>query len=499
MIDDRDILERLAPLFPVPENALEGCLRLRDRRSRNRKIGAITVAAVITAALVGSLLLSSFGSRRVPVDTGIITPTNVSSLEIAWTAKTHGDPPRAEGLPGLTVANDMLYVVTSDDAKLSAFPIDCGTDGDRCEASWTVDVPLEFGGCGPVECIGTAPTGPAVSDGLVFVGSWHHLTAFRADCPEPTCSPVWVGRTEAIAHQAVVSDGVVYVGVGGGWLYAFPVDCPRRCEPLWVSDRQPTSLVVSQVEDGVVYASTDLYWGDATPDPPGITIGYAFPATCERGCEPIWAAPLTTSDVAVVPLTASGGTVYVARPTDDGPSILSANRAACGLAIRCRSWSAVLPAVASGSPVVVGGLVVVSIPDADEVRAYPTTCAGRCNPLWSVAVPGLSDVRPVIADDLLFVGSTGGVEAIPLACGTADGILPVSDKEVQELTVADGRLFVRSANGKVTALLPPPPSTGEKRGVDRRATTMLSIGLILAVATGAVLFARSRRESFGSL
>jgi outer membrane protein assembly factor BamB len=501
MIDDRDILERLEPLFPPPEHALEGYLRLRDRRRRNRKIGAITVAAVITAASVGSLLSSSFGSRRVPADTGIITPSNVSMLDVAWTAKTHWDPrPAGGGYPGITVADDTLYVATSDDAKLSAFPLDCGNEGDRCAASWTANIPVKLGSCGPVECIGTTPAGPAVSDGLVFVGSLWHLTAFPADCPVSSCPPAWVGRTEAIAHQAVVSDGVVYVGTGGGWLYAFPVDCERRCTPLWVSQRQSTSMVVSQVEDGVVYASTDMYWGDATPDAPGVTIGYAFPARCQRGCEPIWTAPLTTSDVAEVPLTASGGTVYVARPTGDGRSTLSANRASCGLAIRCRSWFAPLPAVATGPPIVVGGMVVVPIPGPDEVRAYPTACARRCEPLWSVAVPGLSSLRPVVADDLLFVGSaTGGVVAIPLDCGTANCLpLPVSDRDAEEIAVGDGRLLVRSATGKVTALVPPAPSIDTSSADGRPSAAILSIGLLI-LAVGFILFARSRRERFGSL
>jgi hypothetical protein len=269
---------------------------------------------------------------------------------------------------------------------------------------------------------------------------------------------------------------------------------------LWVSERQPTSLVVSQVDDGVVYASSDTYWGNATPDPPDFSMAYAFPATCQRGCEPIWTAPLMTSDATVVPVTASSGTVYVARPARDGRWTLSADAATCGLATRCRSWSAPLPASPSGPPIVVDDMVVVSIPGADTVRAYPATCSGRCDPLWSVAVPGLSDVRPAAAVDLLFVGSTSGVVAVPLDCGTA-GCLPlqVTDREARQIAVADGEVFIRSSNGRVTALAPVQTDEEPPSAVDRRSSAILSIGLILAAAVGFVLFARSRRESLRSM
>jgi outer membrane protein assembly factor BamB len=496
MMDDRDVLERLEPLFPAPENAFEGCLRLRDRKRRNQRIGAIAVAAIITAALVGSLLSSSIGSRRRPADTGVITPSNVSTLELSWTGRTRRDP--AIGLTGLTVANSTLYVISPDDAKLSAFPVDCAVDGGRCGASWTANIPTDGLGCRPVRCIGFAPAGPPVADGLVFMGGLHRLTAFPADCPTQTCRPVWIGRTVAIAHQAVVADGVVFVGTGGGYLYAFPVACAYRCAPLWVSERQPTSLQVSQVVDGVVYAAADPVWGNAIPGSTRANAAYAFPAACDRACEPIWTAPLP-ADLAA-PLTVSEGTIYVSRTRGD-LSVLNAYEAGCGIAPRCRSWSVALPPATPSSPVVAEGKVLVTIPDVGEVRAYPTECAGRCAPVWSVTVPGLSDVRPVAAGGLLFVGSTHGVAAIPLDCGSSTVAclpLPVQTPEAGEITVADGRLFVRSPNGTVSAFAPRERSTDEPITSDGRSAASFFGLLVLAVAVGLILLARSRRKSFGS-
>ena len=110
---------------------------------------------------------------------------------------------------------------------------------------------MEMGACHPVECIGSTPAGPAVADGLIFVGSLGHLTAFPADCLASACEPVWTAHTNAIAHQAVVADGVVYVGTGDGSLYAFPVQpASAGANPLGgPAGRQRSSLAVSQVQD----------------------------------------------------------------------------------------------------------------------------------------------------------------------------------------------------------------------------------------------------------
>jgi outer membrane protein assembly factor BamB len=247
-----------------------------------------------------------------------------------------------------------------------------------------------------------------------------------------------------------------------------------------------------------VYAATDPVWGNATPKSSISNAGYAFPAACERACEPIWTAPLL-ADLAA-PLTVSEGTIYVSRTSGDG-SVLNAYEAGCGIAPRCRSWSVALPPAAPSSPVVAEGKVLVTTPDVDEVRAYPTACAGSCAPLWSVTVPGLIDAQPVAADGLLFVGSTDGAAAIPLDCGTSTVAclpLPVQTREAGEITVADGRVFVRSPNGTVSAFAPREPSTDEPITSDGRPAASFIGLLALTVAVGLILFVRSRRNSFGS-
>jgi outer membrane protein assembly factor BamB len=491
MMDDRDVIERLEPLFPAPENALEGCLRLRDRRRRNQRIGAIAVAAIITAALVVSLVSSVDRSKKRPADTGPITPTNVSDLQLSWTAKTDADPRPDLGLQSLAQGDGSLYVVTGAHAEISAFSIDCAVDGGGCGPTWTGRLRMPAGACGPIRCVGAMPIGPAVTDGLVLVGSLHRLTAFPADCVG-ACRPAWVGRTDAIAHQAVVADDIVYVGTGGGHLYAFPVACERRCEPLWVSERQPTSLRVLGVVDGIVYADTDEFWGSATPDPPGYAMGYAFPADCSRGCRPLWTTRLNWTGGGVS-LTASGDMVYVGGSADRGRRTLSAYRAACGIDDRCRSWTATLPSSAADI-LIDDDVLIVTVPDADQVRAFPLGCAIRCRPLWSATIPGVHG-RPVAASGLVFLPSASGVSAVASDCGTGGatcGPAQVTRNDAAGVSVAEGRLFVRSSNGRVYGFIP--RATGET-GARGEGDVAPPVAVLLAAAlVGSIALIRSRRR-----
>jgi len=495
MIDDRDVLERLAPLFPPPGGGLESCLRLRDRRRRNRRIGAIALAAIMTATLVGSLVFSVDRSKQRPAEPGPITPSNVSDLRVSWTAKTDGDPRRAAGFEGMSGAEGAVYVVTADDAMLSAFAVDCRVDGGRCHPTWSGRVPVQRGACAPVECVGAMPGGPAVADGLVFVGSLHHLAAFSVDCVD-TCRPVWTGIIEGpdgIVDQAVVADGVVYAGTGGGHLYAFPASCEGRCEPLWVSQRQRTSIRVLQVVDGVVYADTDEFWGSATPDAPGYAIGYAFPAACSGGCRPLWTTRLDSIDDAVS-LTAAGDMVYIGGSSDRGLRALSAFHAGCGIDERCRAWTTSLPAPA-GNLLVVDDVLVVTIPDADQVRAYPLTCAVGCEPLWSATVPGGAG-RPVGANGLAFFPSASGVLAVPVGCGTGDATcqpIRVTGRDASVMSFGAGRLFVRSSNGRVYAFVPRTASETGTSGEGIDVVFPLAV-LVAVLIVGSIAVIRSRRR-----
>ena len=506
MSEPRDVLDRLAPLFPAPDHALERCLRLRDRRRRNRRIGAATLALVITAVMIASFVVSFRGSQRQPVtDPRPINPSNVHTLRLAWSGKTSPDPWDRRGVggsEGMTVSDGMLYAVSTGDGKLWAFPTDCGSDGAPCRPKWSGAFDVRPGRCDPNRCIGDMPSGPAVEDGMVFVGGLNHVYAFPVSCRRSPCPPAWVGRTREISNQPVAADGVVYAGSLDGFLYAFPTRCEHRCEPLWTSARQTNPLEVSQVDDGTVYVGTNgVYFGGED-----LGTAYGFPVDCKDGCEPRWTAPMPDSIFATPPVAADG-VVYVARSTANRqrnwdfyqPSIVSAYDASCGLEAGCALWSASMPGFVSRSPIVAEGVLVVMSRRAGLIRAYPTSCDGTCEPLWSAAVPAgpdrAFDPPLVVADGLVLVGSrSSGVSAFSLHCGTDGATCEpswTSDQPAYEVAVAEGKVFARSDDGTLYAFSPDegPATVGESGGIsgsgsDGRALVFVSIvlgGIVLIV------------------
>jgi len=495
MIEDRDVLERLTPLFPPPADGLESCLRLGDRRRRNRRIRAIALAAVVTAALVGSLVSSIDRSKERPAQPNPITPSNVSDLRVAWSASTDADPKPQDGVQGLAEADGSLYVVTGAHAEISAFPAACVVNHGGCDPIWTGHLGIQPGSCSPIRCVGAMTVGPAVADGLVFVGSLHRLSAFPVACTDP-CRPVWtaiIDVADGIVHQAVVANDVVYAGTGGGHLYAFPVSCEDPCEPLWVSQRQRTSLRVLQVVNGVVYADTDDFWGSATPDAPKYDMGYAFPAACAEGCRPLWTTRLDRVPNAVS-LSAVGGIAYVGGSSDRGLTTLAAYRAGCGIEERCRAWATSLPAAAADL-IVVDGVLVVTVPGADQVRGYPLVCSEGCDPLWSATIPRVHG-RPVGADGLVYLPSASGVTAVPVGCGTGGGTcqpIHVTNRHASGMSVGDDRVFVRSSNGRVSAFVPRPRDE-TAAAHDGVGVAFPSAVLVVVLVGVAIAYVRSRRR-----
>jgi len=102
---------------------------------------------------------------------------------------------------------------------------------------------------------------PAVSGGLVYVGSEDHdLYAFQASgCGKATCSPVWSVPTEdKIDASAAVAEGTVYVSSQDGVIHAFDA---ATGAPVWSF---PTGQYISTqspgVAEGVVYAPAGPTW-----------------------------------------------------------------------------------------------------------------------------------------------------------------------------------------------------------------------------------------------
>ena len=181
-------------------------------------MNAVAIAAIV--ALGGVALLFKLGSSEGQVPA--ITPANVHSLSMAWTANVGAGPssPVIEG--------DEVFVLADD--RLFAFPLECGRAGSSCSPLWTAAV-----GPGSTEV-------PAVVDGVVVVTSPSGLLAFDVGCGRDgeSCSPLWTAPAPPVValsgdpfsqeHQAPpvngysgpagAADSVYVSGPGGLWVFA---------------------------------------------------------------------------------------------------------------------------------------------------------------------------------------------------------------------------------------------------------------------------------------
>jgi Tol biopolymer transport system component len=69
MIDERDRFERAFELFPMPEPSFDRLVRRRDRKHRNRRIGAATIAlAVAAVGVTGAVKAFTRSERQQPAE-----------------------------------------------------------------------------------------------------------------------------------------------------------------------------------------------------------------------------------------------------------------------------------------------------------------------------------------------------------------------------------------------------------------------------------------------
>jgi outer membrane protein assembly factor BamB len=153
-----------------------------------------------------------------------------------------------------------------------------------------------------------------------FSGTVAALAAFDASATTScsgtpkTCNPLWIAPTasSAFLSSPAVANGVVYVGSGFGILYAFDAGgstgcsgAPKTCAPLWtvVTTNPARAISTPTVANGVVYVGA------------GGGYAYAFDAAGSTGCSgtpktctPLWTF---TNDANVSPVVANG-VVYVA-------------------------------------------------------------------------------------------------------------------------------------------------------------------------------------------
>ena len=171
----------------------------------------------------------------------------------------------------------------------------------------------------------TASTGnvvfssPAVSNGVVYVGSWDdNLYAFDAaghlNCSgtPKICAPLWRDPTGGpVSASPVIANNVIYVGSDDDKLYAFDAggktNCsgtPTTCNPLWTATTSGGIDSSPAVANGVIFVGSldhNLYAFDAA--------GSAGCSGTPTTCTPLWTA--TTGARLLGSVAVANNVVYV--------------------------------------------------------------------------------------------------------------------------------------------------------------------------------------------
>jgi outer membrane protein assembly factor BamB len=417
--------------------------RYRDRKQRNRRIGAIAVAAALTAAIVlAAIGTLQSGQSEIP-SVGPINAGNVGTMHEIAMAATDGQAFRMAAGDGVLVVGtgafgaktgdgivaypypcggtdapcEPLWRAEIDDAalptihagivfarglqghRLYAFSTDCGNGGERCTPLWTANIGRAT----------KAPEAPFVAAGQVFVGTTDGVYGFDEVCG-PVCTPggAFHATTSLPVTAIAYGDGELFVGTGkegppdsanNGSILTFQAPCPREtigCGPRWNQEvGQVRSLTVN---GGMLFVGTN-----------GHTDGIqAYPTSCARraSCSPTWVAATTCCTT----LTATDGFVYA------HDHITSTYKFAAGCGINGSTctplWRASPlgdPFVDFSPPVIGDGVVFVGGAD-DSIYAFPDDCSSSCQPAWSTYVgDGSGDEDAVVLDRHLYVAAGDGL------------------------------------------------------------------------------------------
>ena len=508
MIDERSLLERAASKVPAPDGVVEGLVRRRDRRHRNRRVGAAMVAAVVgVAAIVSARVLLEIGTGETPAGgTARITPADVGRLRIAWTA-TVGDGP----IEALAANDDTVYAAGpwgKDGWTLQAFPIACDAEDGVCRPLWIASLP--------------GPASIAAGDGSVYAASGHLLRAFDgAGCHYPGggCDPSWTGEigidaTAGGIFWLTVAHGSVYVANGDerhGQVTAFREHCSPatdgRCPFTWTSEVLPHPLALGAVIRQRLYAGVS----PISESVRGVDELYAFHADCPmhvRSCAPASHGRIEGPAFAGAPAT-DGRVIYVGTAMSPEEGTLRAYDASCAVEPDCEPiW--VVPTddgLNIPRPVTDGDVVVTASRFSGRIRAYPAGTGKPPELLWTACCPlDIIDADPIVRDGLVWVASSDGISTYPTACGTGNAFCrpawtssgqaepQVLDENppVSSLQVSGGAAITGTTTGDVVAYKPTADEVHPMTARERTFTAMFYGAMVVGI--GVALLVRSRRR-----
>ena len=326
---------------------------------------------------------------------------------------------------------------------------------------------------------GIAPlSGPALSDGVLYVGSYAQTIFTALDAK--TGATRWVYTGTSFFSDPAVGNGHVYTASLDGNLYAFPTDCVGTCTPAWavpvgtLGTNSPPTLSNESIYiggyDGNVYAfdarnGTQLWSGvvnnlpfdplnfaPAVSDDVVFVSGdrgvYAFPGSCTTPCAPLWVAKTRFSPAAAP--TVAEGFVLVA----DYQGTVSAFDSTTGNL----EWEGTVAPTPHAIAAARGVAYVTS--GRGELAAFAVAGCGQavCRPLWKSAKSGFSLFTPTIANGVVYVGALdfiytqGDVLAYPTTC--VEGCQPLATLVLgganeTPVAVAGGRVYATTVNGSI--------------------------------------------------
>jgi outer membrane protein assembly factor BamB len=368
----------------------------------------------------------------------VLNRTNVPTLRLAWQAQLG----KLVDFSSPAVVGGTVYIGSSD-GVLWAYPAS---------------------GCGQSLC--TTPLwkstsvaqiidSPTVSNGIVYVGSQTNfnsndgkLNAFSASgCGQSVCAPLWqglAGPQSILESSPAVSNGVVFVGSFDGKLYAFNANgCGQAtCRPLWTAATGASIESTPTVAGGRVFIGSD----DRKL--------YAFKAAgCGQSrCRPVWTGTLGSPVFQSSPAVRNG-VVYIGAQH----ALSAFNASGCGQPTCQPLWQAVDTLnFFDGSPAVAGGHVYIGLENGVGVYSASGCGGSQCDPLWTLFGSGTQAAvlsSPTVANGVVYAGrNTGQVLAWSAkSCGsfvcneiwsgdTGDQIVTSSP------TVVNGTLYIGSAD-----------------------------------------------------
>ena len=356
-----------------------------------------------------------------------LTVANAGSLTEAWSAELlakAGEP---------LVRGDRVYVVTGGTTStgittdVRAF---AAADG---QAAWA----RRFGGAGEALFWDASFVGEELWTGYFMVGTLG---------PRPVGTYAGPVRIDP-ADGSVIASTTDAVGVTA------PVDVGDVVVQAWVALAAPQRRLVVRDTATLATTWTGALNGDLGTGLPGVapavvdgqvfvgdgTTLYAFPlAGCgATTCAPTWTLDLGARPTAVV-ATPGGSSVLVTRGTD----LVAVDRATGAI-----TWTAPLGSAAPGLALADERIYVAA---GGTLAVFPAAGCGAatCAPATSVTLAADATAAPVVAGDVVYVGTTGAVQAFDASEGPPAPLvtLPVTGAP-SSMAVAGGRLFAVTAQG----------------------------------------------------